>query len=70
MRREGTSIRLAKCSSKIKRVYQQKNGIRIINDEKPNTEESKEFRSSIWDNEKEHGRNTEWLRELQAEKDK
>ena len=30
-----------------KRVYQQKDGIRNINDEKPNAEESKQFRSNI-----------------------
>ena len=35
-----------------------------INDEKPNTDESKNFWSSIWDNEKEHERIAEWLREL------
>ena len=45
------------------------NGIRNINNEEPNAEESKQFWSSIWDNEKEHKRNTEWLRELRAEKD-
>ena len=27
------------------------------------------FWSNIWDNEKEHKRNTEWLRELRAERD-
>ena len=52
-----------------KRVYQQMDGIRNINNEKPNAEESKQFWSNIWDNEKEHGRNAEWLRELRAEKD-
>ena len=45
------------------------NGIRNINNEEPNAAESKQFWSSIWDNEKEHERNTEWLRELRAEKD-
>ena len=44
-------------------------GIRNINNEKPNAEESKQFWSNIWDNEKEHERNAEWLRELRAEKD-
>ena len=44
-------------------------GIRNINNEKPNGEESKQFWSSIWDNEKEHDRNPEWLRESRAEKD-
>ena len=43
-------------------------GIRNINNEKPNAEESKQFWSNICDNEKEHERNTEWLRELRAEK--
>ena len=43
-------------------------GIRNINNEKPNAEESKQFWSNIWDNEKERERNTEWLRELRAEK--
>ena len=51
------------------RVYQQMDGVRNINNEKPNTEESKQFWSNIWDNEKEHERNAEWLRELRAEKD-
>ena len=31
-------------------------GIRNINNEKPNAEESKQFWSNIWDNEKEHER--------------
>ena len=44
-------------------------GIRNINDEKLNAVESKQFSSNIWDNEKEHERNAEWLRELRAEKD-
>ena len=44
-------------------------GIRNINNEKPNAEESKQFGSNIWDNEKEHERNAEWLRELRSEKD-
>ena len=52
-----------------KRVYQQMDGIRNINNEKPNAEESKQFWSNIWDNEKEHERNAEWLRKLRAEKD-
>ena len=51
------------------RVYQQMDGVRNINNEKPNAEESKQFWSNIWDNEKEHERNAEWLRELRAEKD-
>ena len=44
-------------------------GIRNINNERPDAEESKQFWSNIWDNEKEHERNAEWLRELRAEKD-
>ena len=44
-------------------------GIRNINNEKPNAEDSKQFWSNIWDNEKEHERNAQWLRELRAEKD-
>ena len=44
-------------------------GMRNINNEKPNAEESKQFWSNIWNNEKEHERNAEWLRELRAEKD-
>ena len=51
------------------RVYQQMDGVRNINNEKPNAEESTQFWSNIWDNEKEHERNAEWLRELRAEKD-
>ena len=50
-------------------VYQQMDDIRNINNEKPNAEESKQFWSIIWDNEKKHERNAEWLRELKAEKD-
>ena len=49
---------------KQKRVYQQMHGIRNINNEVGNAEESKQFWSNIWDNEKEHERNAEWLREL------
>ena len=44
-------------------------GIRNINNEKPNAEESKQFWSNIWNNEKEHERYAEWLRELRADKD-
>ena len=44
-------------------------GIRNINIEKPNAEESKQFCSNIWANEKKHERNAEWLRELRTEKD-
>ena len=42
-----------------KRIYQQMNVIRNINNDKPNAEESKRFWSNIWDNEKEHERNVE-----------
>ena len=45
------------------------NGIRNINNKKPNAEENKQFWSNIWDNEKENERNTEWLRGLRVEKD-
>ena len=48
--------------------YQRTDGIRNINNEKPNAEEIKQFWSNIWDNEKEHERNAEWLRELKVEK--
>ena len=44
-------------------------GIRNINIEKPNAEESKQFWSNTWANEKKHERNAEWLRELRTEKD-
>ena len=40
-----------------KRVYQQMDGIRNINNENPNAEESKQFWSNIWGNEKEDERN-------------
>ena len=36
--------------------------------ESPNAEESKQFWINIWDNEKEHERNAEWLKELRVEK--
>ena len=52
-----------------KRVYQQMDGIRNINNEKPNAEESEQFWSNIWDNEKEHEIKAKWLRELRTEKD-
>ena len=52
-----------------KRVYQQMDGIRNINNEKPNVEESEQFWSNIWDNEKEHEIKAKWLRELRTEKD-
>ena len=52
-----------------KRVYQQMDGIRNINNEKPNAEESEQFWSNTWDNEKEHEIKAEWLRELRTEKD-
>ena len=51
-----------------KRVYQQKESIRYITNKKPNAEESKQFWSNKWDNEKEHERKAEWLRELRVEK--
>ena len=44
-------------------------GIRNINNEKLNAEESEQFWSKIWDNEKEHEGNAKWLRELRLEKD-
>ena len=44
-------------------------GIRNINNERPDAEESKQFWSNTWSNEKEHERSAEWLRELRAEKD-
>ena len=53
----------------MRKVYQQTDGIRNTNNEKSNAEESKQFWSNIWDNEKEHERNAKWLRELRAEKD-
>ena len=53
----------------MRKVYQQTDGIRNNNNEKSNAEESKQFWSNMWDNEKEHERNAKWLRELRAEKD-
>ena len=43
--------------------------IRNINNKKRNVEQKKQFWSNIWDNEKKHERNAEWLRELRLEKD-
>ena len=51
-----------------RRVYQQMDGIRNINNEKPDFEETKQFWSNIWDNEKKHERNAEWLTELRGKK--
>ena len=67
MPRPGIYIRLCKLSTENKEIiiraimtiiiiYQQMDGIRNINNEKSNAEESKQFRSNIWDNEKEHER--------------
>ena len=67
MPRPGIYIRLCKLSTENKEIiiraimtiiiiYQQVDGIRNINNEKSNAEESKQFRSNIWDNEKEHER--------------
>ena len=53
----------------MRKVYQQTDVIRNTNNEKSNAEESKQFWSNMWDNEKEHERNAKWLRELRAEKD-
>ena len=53
----------------MRKVYQQTDGLRNTNNEKSNAEESKQFWSNMWDNEKEHERNAKWLRELRAEKD-
>ena len=44
-------------------------GTRNINNEKPNAEESKQFWSNKWDNEKEDEGNAEWLRGLRVEND-
>ena len=52
-----------------KSVYQHMNSIRNINNEKSYAEESKHFRSNIWDKEKENERNAEWSKELRTEKD-
>ena len=43
--------------------------IKNISNEKPNAKNGKQFWSNIWDNEEEHERNAEWLRELSAGKD-
>ena len=53
----------------MRKAYQQTDGIRNTKNEKSNAEESKQFWSNIWVNEKEHERNAKWLRELRAEKD-
>ena len=52
-----------------KRVYQQLNG-KIKSSEKPDTEESRRFWSNIWGAGKSHNKNTEWLKELQSERNK
>ena len=46
------------------------NGMRNINNGKLNNEESKQFWSNIWHNEKEHKRNAEWLRKLRILQEK
>ena len=50
-----------------KRVYKQLNG-KIESSEKPDTEESRRFWSNIWETEKSHNKNAEWLKELRAER--
>ena len=52
-----------------KRVCRQMDGIKNINNEKSNAEESKQFWSNIWDNEREHERSTDCLKEIRGEKD-
>ena len=39
--------------------YQQMDGMRNVNNEKPNAQESKQSWSTIWDNEKQHERNAD-----------
>ena len=43
-------------------------GIRNINNKRRDAEESKQFSSNKQDNEKEHERSAEWLRELRQDK--
>ena len=43
-------------------------GIRNINNEKPNAQESKQFWSNIWDNKKEYERNVQWIRMIKSRK--
>ena len=72
MRREWTSIRSTECLSKTKSgksLSTDGYGIRNINNEKPNAEESKQFWNSMWVNEKKQKRNAEWVRELRSNKD-
>ena len=45
-----------------KKVYQQKDGVRNINNGNPNAKESKQFWSKIWDNEKEHETNVKEIK--------
>ena len=52
-----------------KRVNQQTDGVRNINNGKLNVEASKQFWSNIWDNEKELETNAKWLQELRGEND-
>ena len=44
-------------------------GIRNINNEKPNAQASKQFWSNIWDNKKKYERNAQWINKSRAEKD-
>ena len=39
--------------------YQQMDGMRNVNNEKPNAQESKQSWSTIWDNEKQYERNAD-----------
>ena len=51
-----------------KRFYQQLNGqVKNSEEAKPNANEAKRFWSNIWDNQKEHHRETRWLKELKEE---
>ena len=50
-----------------KGMYQQLNG-KIISNENSGTEESRRLWSNIWQTEKSHNKNAEWLKELKTEK--
>ena len=50
-----------------KGMYQQLNG-KIISNENSGTEESRRLWSDIWQTEKSHNKNAEWLKELKTEK--
>ena len=50
-----------------KRIYQEMNGNVRQERIRPDAEKSKRFWNGIWDNDKKHNKNAEWLGEMKEE---